>query len=106
MSFVLAVNDEQKKALISIIIVLVSVIWMCTKYFHRASSNDEKMNKKYSKISGNSPSKKKNGSQVNLNGKSIEKPFESSYYYAHNSSRVTGGYTDGLKISDVSFINT
>lgn len=31
-----------------------------------------------------------------------KKPFESSYYYAHNSSRKIGGYTDGLKAGDVS----
>jgi len=28
------------------------------------------------------------------------KPFESSYYYAHNSSKKTGGYSDGLKAED------
>ena len=33
-------------------------------------------------------------------GKDKDKPFESSYYYAHNSSRVSGGYTDGLTIDD------
>ncbi|KAI2512399.1 hypothetical protein MHU86_2061 [Fragilaria crotonensis] len=28
------------------------------------------------------------------------KPFGSSYYYAHNSLRKTGGYTDGLRMED------
>jgi hypothetical protein len=28
------------------------------------------------------------------------KPFGSSYYYAHNSLRKTGGYTDGLRLED------
>lgn len=28
------------------------------------------------------------------------KPFGSSYYYAHNSTKVTGGYTDGLRMED------
>ena len=28
------------------------------------------------------------------------KPFGSSYYYAHNSLRRTGGYTDGLRMED------
>mmetsp|Transcript_7783 Transcript_7783/g.16901 ORF Transcript_7783/g.16901 Transcript_7783/m.16901 type:complete len:311 (-) Transcript_7783:53-985(-) len=31
---------------------------------------------------------------------SSSKPFESSYYYAHNSIRKTGGYTDGIKTED------
>jgi len=29
-----------------------------------------------------------------------EKPFKSSYYYAHNQLKKTGGYTDGLKAHD------
>jgi len=29
-----------------------------------------------------------------------EKPFGSSYYYAHNSTRATGGYKDGLRMED------
>lgn len=29
-----------------------------------------------------------------------EKPFGSSYYYAHNSSKTTGGYKDGLRMED------
>jgi hypothetical protein len=29
-----------------------------------------------------------------------EKPFKSSYYYAHNQLKKTGGYTDGLKAED------
>ncbi len=29
-----------------------------------------------------------------------EKPFKSSYYYAHNHLKKTGGYTDGLKAED------
>ena len=28
------------------------------------------------------------------------KPFGSSYYYAHNNLRKTGGYTDGLRMED------
>jgi hypothetical protein len=31
---------------------------------------------------------------------SAGKPFGSSYYYAHNSLRKTGGYTDGLRMED------
>ena len=31
---------------------------------------------------------------------STEKPFKSSYYYAHNQMKKTGGYTDGLKAED------
>jgi len=31
---------------------------------------------------------------------STEKPFGSSYYYAHNSTRATGGYKDGLRMED------
>jgi hypothetical protein len=30
----------------------------------------------------------------------MEKPFGSSYYYAHNNSNAKGGYTDGLSIED------
>ena len=29
-----------------------------------------------------------------------EKPFGSSYYYAHNSTKTTGGYKDGLTMED------
>lgn len=29
-----------------------------------------------------------------------EKPFGSKYYYAHNNSGATGGYSDGLKMED------
>jgi len=29
-----------------------------------------------------------------------EKPFRSSYYYAHNSARSNGGYKDGLRAED------
>eukprot|EP00536_Pseudo-nitzschia_multiseries_P014077 jgi/Psemu1/213715/e_gw1.654.21.1 len=29
-----------------------------------------------------------------------EKPFGSKYYYAHNDSKTTGGYKDGLKMED------
>ena len=29
-----------------------------------------------------------------------DKPFGSKYYYAHNNSNATGGYTDGLKMED------
>jgi len=29
-----------------------------------------------------------------------KKPFKSSYYYAHNQHRKTGGYSDGLKAED------
>jgi hypothetical protein len=29
-----------------------------------------------------------------------EKPFGSSYYYAHNNSKAKGGYKDGLKMED------
>jgi hypothetical protein len=29
-----------------------------------------------------------------------KKPFGSSYYYAHNSSKTTGGYKDGLRMED------
>lgn len=29
-----------------------------------------------------------------------EKPFQSSYYYAHNHLKKTGGYSDGLKAED------
>lgn len=29
-----------------------------------------------------------------------EKPFGSKYYYAHNNSKATGGYKDGLKMED------
>ena len=36
--------------------------------------------------------KKKNGY--------VDKPFGSSYYYAHNSSSTTGGYKDGLRMED------
>lgn len=32
--------------------------------------------------------------------KNGEKPFKSSYYYAHNQHRKTGGYSDGLKAED------
>jgi len=32
--------------------------------------------------------------------KGVEKPFKSSYYYAHNQHRKTGGYSDGLKAED------
>jgi len=32
--------------------------------------------------------------------KGVEKPFKSSYYYAHNQHRKTGGYKDGLKAED------
>jgi len=31
---------------------------------------------------------------------SSDKPFSSSYYYAHNSMSTTGGYKDGLSITD------
>jgi len=30
----------------------------------------------------------------------LEKPFKSSYYYAHNQHRKTGGYSDGLRAED------
>ncbi len=39
-----------------------------------------------------------NGEEDKNNEK--EKPFKSSYYYAHNQLKKTGGYTDGLKAQD------
>ena len=33
-------------------------------------------------------------------GSEADKPFKSSYYYAHNQMKKTGGYTDGLKAED------
>lgn len=33
-------------------------------------------------------------------GTEADKPFKSSYYYAHNQMKKTGGYTDGLKAED------
>jgi hypothetical protein len=33
-------------------------------------------------------------------GAGEEKPFASSYYYAHNNSKTTGGYKDGLRMED------
>lgn len=48
-----------------------------------------------------SSSRKGREKQTSADDKKVdEKPFESSYYYAHNSSRQTGGYTDGLKLED------
>lgn len=35
-----------------------------------------------------------------INSSKGEKPFKSSYYYAHNSSKSNGGYKDGLKAED------
>jgi hypothetical protein len=43
------------------------------------------------------------GSQANLKKPKAaytEKPFGSKYYYAHNDSKTTGGYKDGLKMED------
>ena len=47
--------------------------------------------------------RKKGISNSTNNSKETEqtnKPFGSSYYYAHNNSSAKGGYTDGLKIED------
>lgn len=33
-------------------------------------------------------------------GAGEDKPFGSSYYYAHNNSKTTGGYKDGLRMED------
>jgi len=33
-------------------------------------------------------------------GSGEEKPFASSYYYAHNNPRTKGGYSDGLRMED------
>ena len=33
-------------------------------------------------------------------GAGQDKPFGSSYYYAHNNSKTTGGYKDGLRMED------
>eukprot|EP00816_Leptocylindrus_hargravesii_P005639 CAMPEP_0196802516 /NCGR_PEP_ID=MMETSP1362-20130617/2120_1 /TAXON_ID=163516 /ORGANISM="Leptocylindrus danicus, Strain CCMP1856" /LENGTH=269 /DNA_ID=CAMNT_0042173841 /DNA_START=43 /DNA_END=852 /DNA_ORIENTATION=- len=55
----------------------------------------------HTQIDAGSSIRKSKGKQSSVDEKKIdEKPFESSYYYAHNSSRQTGGYTDGLKLED------
>lgn len=33
-------------------------------------------------------------------GGSVDRPFGSSYYYAHNNPNATGGYKDGLRMED------
>ncbi len=46
---------------------------------------------------------KQNGPGVSKpeeNGGTNEKPFQSSYYYAHNNPKSNGGYKDGLKAED------
>jgi hypothetical protein len=43
-----------------------------------------------------------NGSLSSNSGKAIpgDKPFGSTYYYAHNNPNATGGYKDGLQMED------
>eukprot|EP00592_Proboscia_alata_P019876 CAMPEP_0194417278 /NCGR_PEP_ID=MMETSP0176-20130528/16334_1 /TAXON_ID=216777 /ORGANISM="Proboscia alata, Strain PI-D3" /LENGTH=364 /DNA_ID=CAMNT_0039223057 /DNA_START=91 /DNA_END=1185 /DNA_ORIENTATION=+ len=47
---------------------------------------------------------RENGTQTtntsSKTGKNEERPFESSYYYAHNGLKGGGGYSDGLKTED------
>jgi len=38
--------------------------------------------------------------KTSTKGAKEEKPFGSSYYYAHNSARANGGYKDGLRAED------
>ena len=40
------------------------------------------------------------GGSNSTNTNKEAKPFESSYYFAHNKHSTGGGYTDGLKASD------
>eukprot|EP00804_Cyclotella_cryptica_P013320 CCRYP_019817-RA/>CCRYP_019817-RA protein AED:0.20 eAED:0.20 QI:214/-1/1/1/-1/1/1/195/345 len=37
---------------------------------------------------------------VSTNTNNVERPFGSSYYYAHNNPNSKGGYTDGLRAED------
>jgi len=80
---------EEPIFLTVLLIVLSAIAWT---YLLRRQGNKVKENDK--------------GSDVNAfrtkEDPEEKKPFESSYYYAHNSSRKIGGYTDGLKAGDVS----
>lgn len=57
-----------------------------------APANDVWAERRKRGIAASSTSKKENASQ--------EKPFGSSYYYAHNSTKNKGGYSDGLRMED------
>lgn len=104
-------------ALVPIVLLVVAIVTLLvSQHMHKQPKKNESWTKEVaaSKASkdGKSPStgplkniweeRRRNGStkaeiqRTDSDGK----PFGSSYYYAHNSLRKTGGYTDGLKMED------
>lgn len=117
--------DSSPTRLVSSIVATIIVLRVGWKYFSRpkhlkvtgertvAKTKDDSVN---IKNSSNDPKSKANKSGKLLNVFSVkqrppvagvstnkinsERPFGSSYYYAHNNPSSKGGYTDGLRAED------
>lgn len=98
---------------LAVIAISITSVVLPLIYFKRVSSSQQQQQQKQQKLSKPSHQKLRNvfdvkqrnplsssSSSKNQGRDEKEKPFVSSYYYAHNNPKSTGGYKDGLTRED------
>jgi hypothetical protein len=94
-------NDDAFSSLILGAGILV-IAFVATLFVYKRSSNWSSTNSHDSTLKDIWEERRRNGTLSSNSGKTNpgDKPFGSSYYYAHNNPNATGGYKDGLRMED------